>query len=217
MNKTDEQLQQDVLAELKWEPKINAAHIGVEVSKGVVTLSGHVDSFTEKWYAEQAAKRVMGVKVLAVELDIMLPNDNKRSDTEIALAVSNALKYSIYKLDQFVSAKVENGYVTLTGEAQWRYQIDAATNVIRYISGVIGINNRMTLNPVLTISAVKSDIDEAIQRRAHNNMKNIQVDIIDNEVILSGKVEDWSERNLVIDAAWGVAGVQKVTDQMTIR
>jgi len=217
MNMADNQLQQDVLAELKWEPKISSSHIGVEVSSGVVTLSGHVDSFAEKWHAEQAAKRVPGVKILAVELDIMLPNDNKRSDTEIAIAVSNALKHNIYRLDQFVKAKVEDAYVTLTGEAQWQYQIDAATNAIRYLAGVIGINNRIMLKPALHVTAVKNDIDAAIQRRARNDMKNIQVEIKGNEVTLSGKVEDWSERNLVIDAAWGVTGVQKVTDQMTIR
>jgi osmotically-inducible protein OsmY len=217
MDKTDSQLQQDILAELRWDPKINAAHIGVEVSKGVVTLSGHVDSFVEKWNAEQAVKRVSGVKVLAVELDIMLPNDNKRSDTEIALAVSNALRHNIYRLDQFVKAKVEDAYVTLTGEAQWQYQIDAATNAIRYLSGIAGINNRVLLKPSISVTAVKKDIDDAIQRRARNDMKNIQVEIKGNEVTLSGKVEDWSERNLAIDAAWGVVGVQKVSDQMTIR
>lgn len=217
MDKTDSQLQQDILAELRWDPKINAAHIGVEVSKGVVTLSGHVDSFVEKWNAEQAVKRVPGVKILAVELDVMLPNDNKRSDTEIALAVSNALKHNIYRLDQFVKAKVEAGIVTLTGEAQWQYQVDAATNAIRYLAGVVGINNRVLLKPSISVTAVKKDIDDAIQRRARNDMKNIQVEIKGNEVLLSGKVEDWSERNLAIDAAWGVVGVQKVSDQMTIR
>ena len=217
MNKTDSQLQQDILAELRWDPKINAAHIGVEVSKGVVTLSGHVDSFVEKWNAEQAVKRVPGVKILAIELDVMLPNDNKRSDTEIALAVSNALRHNIYRLDQFVKAKVEAGIVTLTGEAQWQYQVDAATNAIRYLAGVVGINNRVLLKPSISVTAVKKDIDDAIQRRARNDMKNIQVEIKGNEVLLSGKVEDWSERNLAIDAAWGVVGVQKVSDQMTIR
>jgi osmotically-inducible protein OsmY len=217
MDKTDSQLQQDILAELRWDPKINAAHIGVEVLKGVVTLSGHVDSFVEKWNAEQAVKRVPGVKILAVELDVMLPNDNRRSDTEIALAVSNALKHNIYRLDQFVKAKVEGAIVTLTGEAQWQYQVDAATNAIRYLAGVVGINNRVLLKPSISVSAVKKDIDDAIQRRARNDMKNIQVEIKGNEVLLSGKVEDWSERNLAIDAAWGVVGVQKVSDQMTIR
>ena len=217
MDKTDSQLQQDILAELRWDPKINAAHIGVEVLKGVVTLSGHVDSFVEKWNAEQAVKRVPGVKILAVELDVMLPNDNKRSDTEIALAVSNALKHNIYRLDQFVKAKVEGAIVTLTGEAQWQYQVDAATNAIRYLAGVVGINNRVLLKPSISVTAVKKDIDDAIQRRARNDMKNIQVEIKGNEVLLSGKVEDWSERNLAIDAAWGVVGVQKVSDQMTIR
>ena len=217
MDKTDSQLQQDILAELRWDPKINAAHIGVEVSKGVVTLSGHVDSFVEKWNAEQAVKRVPGVKILAIELDVMLPNDNKRSDTEIALAVSNALRHNIYRLDQFVKAKVEAGIVTLTGEALWQYQVDAATNAIRYLAGVVGINNRVLLKPSISVTAVKKDIDDAIQRRARNDMKNIQVEIKGNEVLLSGKVEDWSERNLAIDAAWGVVGVQKVSDQMTIR
>ena len=110
--KTDIQIQQDVMAELKWEPKVNAAHIGVEVKNGVVTLSGHVDSFAEKWNAEEAAKRVSGVKVIAVEIDVVLAGSSKKSDTEIAKAAMDALKWNVYKLADLVSIKVEDGYAS---------------------------------------------------------------------------------------------------------
>ncbi len=129
--KSDRELQQDVLAELKWDPKISAANIGVEVIRGVVTLSGHVDSLAEKWNAEQAAKRVFGVKTIAIELDVMVPGSNQKSDTEIALAVNDALKWNIYKLGDRVLIKVEDGIVTLTGEVNWFHERLSAENSIR--------------------------------------------------------------------------------------
>ena len=131
--KTDLQIQQDVMAELKWDPKINAADIGVEVKNGVVTLSGHVDNYPEKWNAEDAAKRVSGVKALAIELNVIIPNASQKSDSEIAQAAANALKSNIYNLSNNVHIKVENGYITLTGNVEWQFQKIAAFNIMRYL------------------------------------------------------------------------------------
>jgi osmotically-inducible protein OsmY len=212
--KTDIQLQQDVIAELKWDPKINAAHIGVQAQDGVVTLSGHVDSYAEKWNAEDAAKRVTGVKVLAIDIDVILPNSSQKSDSEIALAIANAMKVNTYHLDALVKARVEDGLVTLTGEVEWQFQKIAASNAIRYLTGVKGIFNNILVKPKVSITAVKSDIDAAINRRAQSDIQNIKVLVDGSDVTLTGKVHDWSEKNLVIDAAWAVPGVRKVVDRM---
>ena len=120
--KSDKQLQADVLAELQWEPAVNAAHIGVEVKDGVVTLSGHVDNFAEKWAAERAAKRVRGVRALAIDMDVTLASSDKRNDSDIARATINALQWTSTVPGQTIQVAVENGMVTLTGNVDWNYQ-----------------------------------------------------------------------------------------------
>jgi osmotically-inducible protein OsmY len=213
--KTDRELQQDVLAELKWEPKVNATNIGVEVKKGVVTLSGHVDSLVEKWNAEQAAKRVIGVKALAIELDVIVPGSSQKSDTEIAIAASEALKWNVYKLADKVSIKVEDGVVTLTGAVPWYHERLSAENLIRYLTGVRGVNNLISIKPSISINTVKMDIERALKRRAHEEAQQISVAIQGDEVILGGKIHNWQEKSLALDAVWGVPGVKKVIDHTT--
>ena len=210
--KTDLQLQEDVISELKWDPKINPAHIGVQVSDGVVTLSGHVDNYAEKWNAENAAKRVAGVKVLAIDLEVILPSASIKSDSEIALAVANAIKVNTYHLDALIKAKVEDGFVTLTGEVEWQFQKLAAANAIRNLTGIKGVYNNISVKPKISVTTVKSDIDAAINRRAKNDIQNIKVFVNGSDVTLTGKVHDWSEKNLVVDAAWAVPGVRNVVD-----
>ena len=213
--KTDRELQQDVLAELKWEPKVNATNIGVEVKKGVVTLSGHVDSLVEKWNAEQAAKRVIGVKALAIELDVIVPGSSQKSDTEIAIAASEALKWNVYKLADKVSIKVEDGVVTLTGAVPWYHERLSAENLIRYLTGVRAVNNLISIKPSISINTVKMDIERALKRRAHEEAQQITVAIQGDEVILGGKIHNWQEKSLALDAVWGVPGVKKVIDHTT--
>ena len=211
--KTDLQIQQDVIAELKWEPKINAAHIGVEVKNGVVTLSGHVDNYAEKWAAEDAAKRVTGVKIIAVEVDVILPTSSKKSDTEIAYAVQNSLKWNIYNLSNNINVKVEDGLVTLGGSVEWHYQKDSAENSVRFLTGVRGVFNNITVKPKISVFTVMADIEKALKRRAHDDAQEITVDVNGDEVTLGGKIHNWSEKNLAIDAAWAVPGVKKVIDK----
>lgn len=210
--KTDLQIQQDVIAELKWEPKINAAHIGVEVKNGVVTLSGHVDHYAEKWAAEDAAKRVAGVKIIAIEIDVILPTSSKKSDTEIAYAVQNALKWNIYNLSNNISVKVEDGLVTLAGSVEWHYQKDSAENSVRFLTGVRGVFNNIIVKPKISVQTVMADIEKALKRRAHDQAQEITVSVSGDEVRLGGKIHDWQEKSLAIDAAWGVPGVKKVVD-----
>ena len=210
--KTDLQIQQDVMAELKWEPKVNAAHIGVEVKNGVVTLSGHVDSFAEKWNAEQAAKKVTGVKVIAIELDVVLPGSSTKSDTEIAKAAMEALKWNVYKLADRIHIKVEDGFITLTGEVPWHFERVSAENLLRYLTGVRGVYNHIMVKTAISIDTVKIDIERALKRRAHDDAQDITVSIRGDEVTLGGKIHDWKEKSLAIDAVWAVPGVKKVID-----
>ena len=210
--KTDIEIQKDVMAELKWEPKVNAAHIGVEVKDGVVTLSGHVDSFAEKWNAEQAAKRVAGVKVIAIELDVVLPGSNKINDTEIAKEAMNALKWSVYNIADAVSIKVEDGFITLTGELPWHFERVSAENSVRYLKGVRGVYNLINIKPTISVTTVKKDIEEALKRRAHDEAQEITVIVNGDQVTLGGKIHDWREKSLAIDAVWAVPGVKKVVD-----
>ena len=137
--KSDTQIQQDVMAELNWEPSINAAHIGVEVSDGVVTLAGHVTNYTEKLNAERAAQRVYGVKALAVEMDVTLPGTSKRSDADIAQSASNVLRWTTYLPTDYIKIKVENGIIVLSGHFEWDYQRNGAADVVRHLLGVSGV------------------------------------------------------------------------------
>ena len=215
--KTDTQLQQDVSAELKWEPSVhNAAQIGVEVKDGVVTLTGHVNSYAEKWSAERAAQRVSGVKALAVEMDVKLPGSSKRNDADIARSAENVLQWTTSLPRDCVKVMVENGWITLTGEVEWAYQSQAAVKAVRDLIGVTGVSDQIVIKPKVSVSAVKSDIEAALKRRAIADAQNISVKIQGADVTLTGKVHSWPERELAEDAAWNTPGVRKVVDLITV-
>ncbi len=162
MKKSDVQLQQDVLAELKWEPSINAAEIGVEVKDGIVTLAGHVNTYAEKWNAERATQRVSGVKALAVEMQVRIEGMNNRTDSDIARSVENVLQWTTYLTKDAIKVKVEKGWVTLTGEVEWQYQRQAATDAIRYLMGVRGLSDQIAIKTKVSAPVVKSDIEAAL-------------------------------------------------------
>jgi osmotically-inducible protein OsmY len=214
--KTDAQLQQDVMAELNWEPSVNAAQIGVEVKDGIVTLAGHVDSYAEKFDAERAAQRVAGVKALAIEMDVTLPGSSKRNDADIARSAENVLEWMTYLPKGSVKLKVEGGWITLSGEVDWEYQRQTALSGVRYLMGVTGVSNQIAVKSKVSLSAVKSDIEAALKRRAKSDAQNISVKVQGGDVTLSGTVHSWSERELASDAAWGTPGVRKVVDNITV-
>jgi osmotically-inducible protein OsmY len=214
--KTDAQLQLDVIAELKWEPSVNAAQIGVEVKDGIVTLAGHVSSYAEKYDAERAAQRVAGVKALAIEMDVTLPGSSKRNDTDIARSAENTIEWLTYLPNDSVKLKVEGGWITLSGEVHWDYQREAAFSAVRYLMGVTGVSNQIVVKPKVSLSAVKSDIEAALKRRAKSDAQSISVKVQGTDVTLSGTVHSWSERDLASNAAWGAPGVRKVVDNMTV-
>lgn len=214
--KTDSQLQADVIAELKWEPSINSTQIGVEVKNGIVTLVGHVDSYAEKWAAERAAQRVFGVRALVIELAIMLPGSSQRSDRDIAASAETALRWITFVPKDSVKIMVENGWVTLTGAVDWAYQREFATGAVRYLLGVTGLSDQITLRAKPSHSVVKSDIEAALKRNADQDASAIAVTVHGSDVTLSGTVHSWHERERATHTAWGSPGVRNVVDNMVL-
>lgn len=214
--KTDTQLQSDVMAELKWDSAINANEIGVEVKDGVVTLSGHVGKYSEKWAAERAAQKVCGVVALAVEIDVKLAGSNNRNDTDIAHTAKSVLEWTASWPKEQVKVMVENGWVTLSGQVEYEYQRKLAATNVRDLMGVTGVSNQITLKPHLSTSNVKSSIDAALKRRALTDSKEIIVTVTDGKVNLSGVVHSWSEHDMVSDSVWNTPGVSEVTDNITV-
>jgi osmotically-inducible protein OsmY len=214
--KTDNQLQQDILAQLKWEPSVQAAHIGVEVNNGVVTLAGQVDTYSEKLHAERATQSVIGVKALATELKVHLNSLNKRSDADIASSVKNVLSWNSSLTDDAIKVMVEGGWVTLSGEVRWQFQRDAAKNSVRYLMGVIGVSDQISIKPSVSATTVKFDIEAALKRTAVADASKIHVEVAGNEVTLTGTVHNWAEREITTNSVWSTPGVTNVHDKMTV-
>jgi osmotically-inducible protein OsmY len=213
---TDKELQQDVLRELQWEPSINAAHIGVSVKSGVVTLTGHVDSYAEKYAAETAAKRVLGVRAVANELDVKLPDTNKRTDEDIALDAVSALKRHTLVPDDKIKTTVNDGWITLEGEVGWQFEKEAAEKAVRYLTGVKGVINSITVKPRVTPSDIKSKIEQALKRSAELDAQRITVEVEGGKVTLRGKVRSWAERDEAAREAWSAPGVWSVDNQIVV-
>ncbi|NYG34775.1 BON domain-containing protein [Sphaerotilus montanus] len=214
--KTDSQLQQDVSAELDWEPSVHAARIGVEVKDGVVTLAGQVDSYAEKWNAERAAQRVSGVRALATELQVQLTSLSQRTDADIAAAVENLLEWTSTLASGAVRVVVEGGWVTLSGKVDWQFQRQAATDSVRHLMGVTGVSNQIAIQPAASATGVKLVIEAALKRTAVADARHITVLVHGGDVTLTGTVRNWDERETATHAAWGTPGVRNVVDRMTL-
>ena len=214
--KTDAQLQEDVIEELKWDPKLNAAEIGVAVKNGIVILSGHVDNYTKKLAAEEAVKRMKDVKGIAEEITVQLSFDGKRTDEELAQAAVNALKWNNAVPDQNIKVEVEKGWLTLEGHLDWQFQKDAATNAVKDIIGLKGVTNLLTIKPKINIPVVRDTIKKALERSADIESDRIVIETQGNKITLRGKARSWSERNEVERAAWCAPGVMEVEDELVI-
>lgn len=216
MLKTDAQIQSEVQNELRLAPMVNATHIGVEVRQGVVTLTGHVDSYAEKWHAEQAAQRISSVKALAVEMQVMFRGTPTVTDSEIAHAVKNVLDWNVFIPANAVKVMVENGWVTLGGKVPADYQRRIAESSIRYLTGVRGVSNQLMLKPTVTGSVLKTDIEAVLQRRASKEAKGIGIDIHEHEVTLTGTVNSLAEREVVSRAVRDAPGVWIVRNNIEV-
>jgi osmotically-inducible protein OsmY len=215
MNKSDIQLKQDIEDELRWDPKVNAAQIGVSVDKGAVSLLGAVDTYAEKWAAEDATKRVSGVRTVAQDLTVKVLGDHIRSDSDIAAAIQNALTWDVV-VPKNVTAKVQNGSVTLEGQVTWNYQRDAAARAIRYLTGVVGVYNAITLKPETSTAQVKEKVQAALQRQATADAKSIHIETSGGKVTLTGHASSWQSIEDAAHAAWAAPGVTEVVDQVKI-
>ncbi len=214
--KTDTQLQQDVMYELKWEPSVKAAEIGVSAKDGVVTLTGYVDSYFRKWAAERAAARVFGVKAVAEEIQVRLPGSLKRSDEDIARAAAYALEWNVSVPYDHVKVQVQDGSVTLSGEVDWWYQKNAAEDAVRPLMGVVSVNDQIYIKPAVKPLDVKEKIESAFQRNALLDARRIKIETIGGKVILSGSVRSWAEREQVLRAAWAAPGVSEVESHIIV-
>ncbi|MET3109065.1 osmotically-inducible protein OsmY [Oxalobacteraceae bacterium GrIS 2.11] len=214
--KTDDQVKQEVNAELNWEPSVHAAQIGVAVKDGVVTLTGHVNNYTEKLHAVRAVQRVSGAQAIAVELDVKLNGDSRRDDADIARTARNVLDWvSILPLES-VMVVVEEGWITLSGKVEWQYQRVAAKTAVQHLMGVTGVTNEISIDPISSPSVVKADIEAALLRSAQADAKHIHVEVNGKDVTLTGTVHSWSERDSVRHSAWNSPGVRTVTDNLIV-
>lgn len=214
--KTDIQIQKDVMDELKWQPFLNSSEIGVAVKNGIVTLSGIVDSFSKKLSAERATKKVSGVKAIAEDIQIGVSPVYRKTDTEIAEAVFNALKWHSAVPEEKVKIKVEDGIVTLEGEVEWEYQRMNARTAIQNLSGVRSVTNLITIKPNLNPFELEQKITEAFRRNATIDAGKVNVSTSGSKVILTGKVRSFAESEDAEDVAWAAPGVYHVENKLSI-
>ncbi|MGL5117156.1 MAG: BON domain-containing protein [Beijerinckiaceae bacterium] len=213
---SDRNLHQAVLDELEWDPAVNAAHIGVIAENGVVTLTGHVGSYAEKIAAEAAVKRVTGVRGVAQEIEVRYPMERKTADDQIARRALDILSWSTTIPSEKIQVKVQDGFVTLSGDANWWYQKLDAENAVRKLSGVKGITNNITVKPRVAAMDVKQRIETALKRNAEVEADSIQVSVSGGTVTLDGKVKAWYERDLAEQTAWSAPGVSVVNDRIAV-
>jgi len=215
--KTDQQLKKDVGAELEWDPAINPTQVGVAVKDGVVTLTGHLDTYAEKYAIERAVQRVQGVRGIAVELDVKLDPSHKRSDSEIAAAAESAFKWHALVPSDRIQVQVEKGWVSLKGEVNWDYQRREAEKVARTLTGVTGVSNAITLKSLAAPADVAKRIRDALVRHAESEAKLVEVTVNSDTVTLHGTVDSWTERAAASSAAWSAPGVTKVVNEIKVQ
>lgn len=215
---TDRQLQEAVLQELEWEPQVRAADIGVSAKDGVVAMSGFVDSYMEKIHAETAAKRVFGVRAIANDLEVKLPQSSHRPDPDIARSALNALDTQPGVPGKRIQVTVKDGHVTLEGELDWQFQRYNAEHAVDHLLGVKGVVNLTSVKPApgLAVTDVRKQITAALHRAADLDARSIDVEISDSRVILRGHVRTWMERTEAEHAAWRAPGVRRVENHIAI-
>jgi osmotically-inducible protein OsmY len=216
MKKENKALRTHVLDELDWAPNVDAENIGVAVSDGVVTLSGSVPSYAEKRAAERAVLRVAGVKGIANDLTVRLPDKFERSDTDIAKAARRAIEWHTELPTDKIKVKVDDGWVTLDGTVSWNYQRVRAETAVRYLAGVRGVSNQITVKSRPVPGDVRERIRKALERRADRETDRLSITVEGETVTLKGTVDSWADREDIERAVWDAPGVSKVHNKLNV-
>ncbi|WP_342108690.1 BON domain-containing protein [Methylobacterium sp. SI9] len=211
---TDKDLRRDVLDELDFDPSLDAGDIGVAVSDGVVTLTGHVGSYAEKVEAERAVRRVRGVRAIAQEIQVRYADAKQVADDQIAARALAIIDWSVHLPKRAIQVTVAGGWVTLTGAVHWQYQSAGAEAAVRKLTGVHGVTNHIEVRPEARPDAVKDKILEAFRRSVMFEADGIKVTVSGDKVTLEGAVSAWTERDAAERAAWSVPGVRAVEDRI---
>ncbi len=214
--KTDSDLKKDVLEELRWDPLVPEARVGVSVKDCVVTLTGHLDTYAEKIAVKRAVERVSGVKAVAIELDVIPLGIHQQSDTEIASAVEHALSWNTSVPQNRVKVTVEKGWVTLSGELDWNFQRRAVERLVRPLKGVVGIMDNIRLKALPVPANLSARIEDALVRQAMREAKRVEVSMDGSIVTLRGHVHSWAERNAIEGATWSAPGVSRVNNHLNV-
>lgn len=217
IDKADRTLRDRVQAELDWDPSLDAGELGVSVKNHVVTLSGTVPNYAQKRAAERAVFKVAGVQGVANDIEVRLPASNRRTDAEIAESALNALRWNVQVPHEKINVTVDNGHVVLEGSVDWNYQRERAERVVRYLRGVNGVSNRLSVKSRTTTSSVKKEIEKALQRRAEQDARSIDVAIDGSTVTLNGTTSTWMERQAAEDAAWSASGISNVINRIKVK
>ena len=214
--KSDSELKIDVLSELEYDPLVKVTDIGILVHEGIVTLNGYTSSFGEKFAAVRSAKRVAGVKAIADDITVRLPDSSHRTDGEIAAAAINQITWNATIPNGMANVTVRNGWITLQGEFEWWHEKNAAEEAVRHVSGVKGVTNLITLKPKPISENLEFAVKNALERSAHLDADKIQVEAFEDKVILRGKVRSYSEWEEASCIAWRGPGVFSVDNQLEV-
>jgi osmotically-inducible protein OsmY len=217
ITKNDVRIQQDVLRELRWDSRIGPTEVGVEVDKGIVTLTGTVDSYAKKYAAKEAAHRVSGVLDVAEDIRIQFPGSGRKTDAEIARAVRHALEWDVFVPDQKIRSTVSEGWVTLEGEVELLREREDAGKAVRNLAGVKGVWNQIAVQLTKADPGeIRKKIENALERRAEREAERIQVEVDDGSVTLTGRVRSWLEKEAVTGAVSHAVGVRSVNDRLRV-
>jgi osmotically-inducible protein OsmY len=215
--KSDSQIQQEVLRELKWDTRVEETEVGVTVERGIVTLTGTLPSYAKKLAAQEAAHRVFGVLDVANDIQVRVPGTVGRTDAEIAQAVRNALEWDVWINEERIKCTVSNGFVTLEGVVEVLREREDVERVIRRLSGVRGVTNRIEVKPVrIKAEDVREVIEQALERRAEREARHIKVEVHDSEVTLSGGVRSWAEKRAILGTVSHAPGVRTIDEHLFV-
>ncbi len=212
---SEKDLKQNVLDELNWAPNVNGAHIGVTAHEGVVTLTGHVETYSEKLDAEHVVRRVKGAKAIANEIQIKLASGARRDDEDIAKAAVNVLKWDSNVPNDAIKVAVSNGWITLSGQVEWYFQKEAAARDIRRLMGVIGVSNEAVVKPTIDTEVIAADIEFALDRSWFDT-KQIKVTAKGGKVTLTGEVDNWRDWEEASEVALAAQGVMSIENDLVI-